>query len=140
MPDRGGKQGNDGMSSWVMGSKKYDDGTREVTIQFEHDDTTGRLSGWVRCMGKYFIVEGSWVAAGSVPGRAHSVCALMGSDQQAAPVLIAMTGTIDGSGSYPSEIQMNMIHVSSRNDQQRPWSGVLRPFPLGELPADAPAA
>ncbi len=127
------------MPSWVMGSEKRSDGTRDVVIQFSHDDATGNLAGWIRCMGKTFIVSGSWVAAFSVPGRNHSIMALMGSDQQAAPVFIAITGSIDGPGSAPTGIDMNMIHASCHDDHQRGWGGRLKPFPKSELPADVPA-
>lgn len=128
------------MSSWVMGSGKHEDGSRDVTIQFEHNDVTGRLSGWIRCMGKTFIVEGSWVAAGSVPGRTHSVMALMGSDQRPAPVFIVITGALDGSGSAPTQIEMNMIHVSCHDDHQRAWGGLLKPFPPEQLEGEPDAA
>ncbi len=131
------QQGEKSMSAWVMGSRKHQDGTRDVTIQFEHDDQTGRLNGWIRCMGKTFIVEGSWVAEGSVPGRAHSVMALMGSDQKAAPTFIVITGSLDGPGSAPTQIVVNMIHVSCHDDHQLGWGGTLKPFPAQELEAGA---
>ncbi|MCA1748856.1 MAG: hypothetical protein LC634_04775 [Sphingomonadales bacterium] len=116
------------MSHWVLGSEEYPDGTRDVTIDFTNNDANGEMSGTLVFKGHTFYISGNWAASGSIPGRNHSAFALWGSDQQAATVYVAVAGTMDGPGSAPEDIVMNLIRVSTGDDEQYGWSGVLKPI------------
>ena len=124
------------MSNWALGSKKHAGGERDVTIYFDSNDPTGHLTGWLRFMGKTYIAEGTWAAAGSVPGRAHSILALIANDQQAAPVYLAMAGTIDDGKGQPAQIELNIIRTSSIDDKQSGWGGILLPIRPSETGID----
>lgn len=124
------------MSNWALGSKPHDDGKRDVMIYFQSDDATGRLNGWMRFKGKTYIVEGVWAAAGSVPGRNHSILMATANDQQAAPVFLAMAGTIDDGPGAPAQIELNLIRASSVDDLQYGWNGVLLPMKASETGLD----
>ncbi len=115
------------MSNWEMGSKPYTDGTRDVLINFLTDDATGAIQGMLRFKGMVFAVHGSWAAAGSVPGRNVSAFALWGADTAAATDFVAATGTLQGPGSKPTSMAINLLRVESGNGQQYGWDGELKP-------------
>ncbi len=116
------------MSNWVLGSEEHSDGTRDVTIDFQNNDAIGQVSGTMTVMGTTYYVNGNWAASGSIPGRNHSAFALWASDQQAATVYLAVAGTMDGPGYAPEDIDLNLIRVSTGDDEQYGWSGRLYPM------------
>ncbi|MCR2832893.1 hypothetical protein [Parerythrobacter lacustris] len=116
------------MSNWVLGSEEHSDGTRDVTIDFQNNDAIGQISGTMIFEGTTYYVNGNWAAAGSIAGRNHSAFALWASDQQAATVYLAVAGTMDGPGSAPDDIDLNLIRVSTGDDEQYGWSGRLYPM------------
>ena len=116
------------MSHWVMGSAKHSDGTRDLTIDFTNDDSNGAMSGSLVFEGSTYYISGNWAASGSIPGRNYSAFALWGSDQQAATVYVAAVGTMDGPGSAPQSITINLSRASTGDDEQYGWDGVLTPM------------
>lgn len=116
------------MSNWEMGSEPYHDGTRDVTINFVNNDATGAVGGQLWFKGMLFNVNGSWAAAGSVPGRNVSAFALWGADSAGATDYIAATGTMTGPGSTPVSIFINLIRVETSDGQQYGWDGELKPL------------
>ena len=116
------------MSNWTMGSKPHQDGSRDVAIAFANNDANGAMSGTLTFEGDTYYINGNWAASGSVPGRNYSAFALWGSDQQGATQYVAAAGTMDGPGSYPASIQLNLVRTSTGNDQQYGWDGVLLPM------------
>lgn len=116
------------MSHWKMGSEPHTDGSRDVTIDFTNNDSIGKVGGTMTFKGTTYYVDGNWAAEGSIPGRNHSAFALWATDQQAATVYLAVAGTMDGPGSAPIDIHMNLIRASTGDDQQYGWSGKLTPM------------
>ncbi|NNC73037.1 MAG: hypothetical protein HKN78_09200 [Sphingomonadaceae bacterium] len=116
------------MSTWILGSEEQSDGSRDVTIDFQNDDSTGQMGGTLVFKGKPFFIKGAWAASGSIPGRNYSAFSLWGSDQQDATEFVAVAGTMDGPGSAPQSISMNLIRVSTGDDEQYGWDGVLKPM------------
>jgi hypothetical protein len=116
------------MSNWNMGSKPHGDGSRDVVIAFQNDDSNGAMSGTVQFEGGTFRISGNWAASGSVPGRNYSAFALWGSNQQGATQYIAATGTMVGPGPSPQAVQLNLIRVSTADDLQYGWDGKLLPM------------
>lgn len=116
------------MSNWIMGSAPDSNGDREVTINFSNDDSIGKMTGSLVFKGINYAINGNWAAAGSILGRNHSAFALWGSDQQSATMYVAVAGTMDGPGNAPVDIDMNLIRVSTGDDEQYGWSGRLLPM------------
>jgi len=116
------------MSNWNLASEEEEGGVRDVVIAFVNDDSTGQVGGTLTFMGQTFYVNGNWAASGSIPGRNYSAFALWGSDQQAATEYVAATGTMDGPGSAPLSIDLNLIRVSTGDDEQYGWDGKLIPY------------
>lgn len=123
-----GVKGVRDMSHWVLGSKPDAQGVRALTIDFQNDDSIGKMTGTLVFQGVTYYVEGNWAASGSIPGRNHSAFALWGSDQQAATVYVAVAGTMDGPGAAPDDIDLNLIRVSTGDDEQYGWSGRILPM------------
>ncbi len=116
------------MSNWEMGSKPHDGGERDVKINFLTDDSTGAIGGQLWFKDMLYTVNGSWAAAGSVPGRNNSAFALWGADSAAATDFVAAAGTMEGPGGAPVSIQLNLVRARSSDGQQFGWSGVLQPL------------
>lgn len=116
------------MSNWNLGSEMHPNGTRDVEIAFVNDDSIGRVGGTLTFMGRRFSVNGNWAASGSVPGRNYSAFALWGTDGQGATEYVAATGTVQGPGPAPTRIDMNLIRVSTADDEQYGWDGKLLPI------------
>lgn len=116
------------MSNWNMGSEVNSDGSRDVIIAFQNDDANGQMSGTLQFKGRSFYVNGNWAASGSVPGRNFSAFALWGTDGQDATEYVAVAGTMVGPGPAPESIDMNLIRVSTADDEQYGWDGLLLPM------------
>ena len=115
------------MSTWNMASKPHPNGTSDVVIHFQNDDANGQMSGTLEFQGDTYYINGNWAASGSVPGRNYSAFALWGTDQQGATQYVAAGGTMTGPGTDPQSIDLNLIRVSTGNDQQYGWDGLLLP-------------
>lgn len=116
------------MSIWNLGSEVNSDGSRDVVIAFANNDANGQMSGTLQFKGDTYQINGNWAASGSVPGRNYSAFALWGSNQQGATQYVAATGTMQGPGSAPKRIDLNLIRVSTADDQQYGWDGKLLPM------------
>lgn len=116
------------MSNWNLGSEAHSDGSRDVVIAFQNDDSNGQMSGTLVFKGDTYYVNGNWAASGSVPGRNFSAFALWGSNQQGATVYIAAAGTMVGPGPSPQSIDLNLIRASTGDDEQYGWDGLLLPI------------
>ena len=116
------------MSNWNLGSEPNGDGSRDVVIAFQNDDSNGQMAGTLQFKGDTYYVNGNWAASGSIPGRNYSAFALWGSDRQGATQYVAATGTMAGSGYAPDAIQLNLIRVSTGDDEQYGWDGKLLPM------------
>lgn len=116
------------MSVWKMCSKKYDDGTCQLMIDFNNQDATGAMSGTLTFEDQVFNITGNWAASGSVPGRHASAFGLYGVNQQDATSYVAVTGTMVGPGNAPESIAMNLIRAKSSDGDQYGWSGTLLPM------------
>ena len=90
------------MSNWNMGSEEHSDGSRDVVIAFENDDSDGQMSGTLQFQGDTYTINGQWAASGSWPGRNFSAFALWGKDQQAGTQYVAVAGTMIGPGPSPT--------------------------------------
>lgn len=124
----GGQQGRFRMSNWNLGSEQHPDGSRDVIIDFQNDDSNGQMSGTLQFQGDTYHVNGNWAASGSVPGRNYSAFALWGSDQQGATQYVAAAGTMAGPGDSPQSIDLNLIRASTGDDEQYGWDGELLPI------------
>jgi len=111
-----------------MGSAPHPDGSRDVVIVFQNDDSNGAMAGTLTFEGGTFGISGNWAASGSISGRNYSAFALYGSNGQAATQYIAATGTMAGPGPSPQSIQLNLIRVSTGDDLQYGWDGKLLPM------------
>jgi hypothetical protein len=116
------------MSNWVMGSEPYPDGSRDLTITFQNDDSNGQIVGQLYLKGQAFHVDGNWAAAGSIAGRNFSAFSAAGSNQQDATVYVAAGGTMIGSGAAPQSITVNVVRASSVDGTQTGWDGLLKPM------------
>lgn len=116
------------MSHWVMGSEPHSDGTRDVTINFNNDDSNGQMQGVVTFEGAEFSIHGNWAASGSLPGRNASAFGLSGSNQVDATIYIAAVGTMQGPGGAPESITLNLNRASSGDGEQYGWDGILKPM------------
>ena len=116
------------MSNWEMGSKPFHDGTRDVKLDFLTDDAKGTIGGQLWFKNMLYTVNGSWAALRSVPGRNVSSFALLGGDSAGETDHVAAAGTMDGPGSLPVAIQLNLIRVESGNGQRFGWDGELQQF------------
>ncbi|GAA4043234.1 hypothetical protein [Parerythrobacter jejuensis] len=116
------------MSHWVLGSEEHPDGTRDVTINFNNDDSNGQMQGVLTLEGKDYAINGSWAASGSLPGRNASAFGLWGSNQSDATVYISAVGTMQGPGRAPESVTINVNRASSADDLQFAWDGVLKPM------------
>lgn len=125
---RGLQEGRNHMSNWNLGSEPHPDGSRDVVIAFQNDDSNGQMSGTLVFKGDTYYVNGNWAASGSVPGRNFSAFALWGSNQQGATVYIAAAGTMAGPGPSPKSIDLNLIRASTGDDEQYGWDGLLLPM------------
>jgi hypothetical protein len=124
----GRREGIIHMSNWNMGSEVHSDGSRDVVISFQNDDSNGQMSGTLVFQGDTYYINGNWAASGSVPGRNFSAFALWGTDQQGATQYVAVAGTMVGPGGAPQSIDLNLIRASTGNDQQYGWDGLLLPI------------
>lgn len=116
------------MSHWVMGSKAHENGTRDVTIDFNNDDSTGQMQGVLTLEGTKYSIHGDWAAAGSIAGRKFSAFGLHGSNQQDVTVYVSAVGTMVGPGPAPESVLINVNRASSANDGQYAWDGELLPM------------
>lgn len=116
------------MSNWNLGCAPHPDGSRDVIISFQNDDSVGLMLGTLQFQGATYYINGNWAASGSIPGRNFSAFALWGSDQQAATQYVAAAGTMAGPGTAPESIDLNLIRTSTGNDQQYGWDGLLLPM------------
>ncbi|MDB5679024.1 hypothetical protein [Sphingomonas bacterium] len=116
------------MSTWNMGSEPHSDGSRDVIMAFQNNDANGQVAGTLTFKNTAYSVDGNWAAAGSVTGRNYSAFALWGSDNQGATQYVAATGTLDDSSGSLKAIQLNLIRVSTGDDRQFGWDGVLLPM------------
>lgn len=116
------------MSHWVLGSEEHADGTRDVTIDFNNDDSTGQMSGSLVFKGRTYGISGSWAASGSVPGRNASAFGLYGVCQEGATDFVGVVGIMTGPGGSPQSILMNLDRASSGDGEQFGWDGELLPM------------
>ena len=116
------------MSNWNMGSELNSDGSRDVVIAFQNDDSNGQMAGTLQFQGDTYYINGNWAASGSIAGRNYSAFALWGSDQQSATQYVAAAGTMAGPGGSPQSIDLNLIRASTGDDEQYGWDGKLLPI------------
>ena len=116
------------MSNWNLGSEPHPDGSRDVVVNFQNDDSIGKMTGTLHFKGDAYSVNGNWAASGSLPGRNFSAFALWGSNGQDATVYVAAAGTMTGPGTAPQRIDLNLIRASTTDDEQYGWDGKLLPI------------
>jgi hypothetical protein len=100
------------MGKWKYASKPEDDGTVEITVTLQSDDTTGALTGTVDFRKSTYTVGGSWAAAGSVPGRAVSVFWFGGDCESVATHYLVAAGDL---GTHAGAAYMNIAVVTANS-------------------------
>jgi hypothetical protein len=118
------------MAHWICASPS--DPTHGVpsvcSVDLTVNDTNGQITGTVIFKTFSYIIAGNSAAAGSVAGRGSSVFALHGGcEAGAATSYIAMTGTIEGPWSVPTQIAASVTRIRSSDGSQYGWDGELKP-------------
>lgn len=109
------------MSAWYM---KSDDGV--LQIAFATDDSTGAVSGTLIFQDVEYGVSGNWGASGSIPGRDYSAFAIYATEPSGMYYL-GMVGTIQGPGSSPTSMQVNLNRADCSDGFQLGYDAVLMP-------------
>ncbi|MEO1044032.1 MAG: hypothetical protein AAFX04_01175 [Pseudomonadota bacterium] len=115
------------MGVWKLGSKPYDDGSRDVILAVNATGA-GPVTGTLTFKQVEYTANGDWAASGSVPGRNYSAFYVGGSDNQSAPEFIVAAGTMKGSGADPDSISINIVRTDSTDGLQYGWDGELLPM------------
>lgn len=109
------------MSAWNMAS---DDGT--LQIAFVTDDATGAIGGTLVFQKVEYTVSGNWGASNSIPGRNYSAFAIYATEGSGLYYL-SMVGTIEGPGSAPTSMDINLNRADCSDGQQFGYDGLLTP-------------
>jgi hypothetical protein len=112
------------MTTWNLASADH---ALSLSLQVTGSESEV-LTGTLTFQGSGYGVSGGWAASGSVIGRNFSAFALWGSSSSGdAPNLISATGTMTGSGSAPTQIDIQVDIASSSNGTLDHYRGVLVP-------------
>jgi hypothetical protein len=111
------------MTAWNLASPDHSLALSLQVTGSENEVLTGTLT----FQGSGFGVSGGWAASGSVTGRNYAAFALSGSTSDAATDFISATGTMTGSGSAPTQIDIQVDIASSSKGTVDHYSGVLVP-------------
>lgn len=113
------------MGKWKYASKPEHDGTVEITVNIQSDDTTGALTGTVDFRKSTYNVGGSWAAAGSVPGRTVSVFWFGGSCENVATHYLVAAGDLGTHAAGAAYMNIAVVTANSSDGQDFGYNGQL---------------
>ncbi len=113
------------MTSFSYSTHPNEDGSFDAKLDLDGDPSNGNLHGTFTFKGDPFQVTGSWAAAGSVADRNFNALSFSGADSASGTVLTAATGTFVQMPDGTSQMQLNCLRVSTNNDHQYGWDGML---------------
>lgn len=114
------------MSTWKYASKPEDDGTVEITVNLQSDDSTGALTGTVDFRKSTYSVNGNWAAAGSVPGRKTSIFWFGGGCEAVATHYLVAAGDLGTHASGGAYMNIAVVTANSADGQDFGYNGQLQ--------------
>jgi hypothetical protein len=112
------------MGSWKFASTPDDDGTVEMTVTLQEDDSNGAISGTVDFRKSTYIVTGHWASAGSVPGRKASVFWFGGGCEDVATHYLVAAGDLGNHGTAQF-MNIAVVTASSGDGKDFGYNGQL---------------